>query len=386
LRSRSFGQSLYRILEMGTYTGTAGGDTIIPGFISAGVVANPVFSTPSNANDSLFGLAGNDNLNGGGGNDFVDGGIGNDLLHGGDGNDTIVGGGGTDTAFGDGGDDTIFSSGFGTYSGGAGNDRIFAGLGLPETLNGGFGVDTLVTTSFNGNYLIDLATGNTNFAGESFVLFENLIAGAGNDRLSGTNGANSIDGGAGDDFVRGLRGNDNLQGGIGNDSLVGHRGNDIVGGGAGFDRLSGEEGTDTLNGGADNDVLRGAANADLLIGSSGSDRFEYVVALHSAGVNRDTIQGFDGAGFVAGDNDIIDVLAIDANTTAAGNQAFSFLGQRTDAQGLAAGPGGLWVRNVGGGDTLLQGNTDNDAGIEFSVRISDGPTVAADYVGGDFFL
>ena len=374
---------------MGTYTGTAGGDTIIPGFISALVVANPVFSTPSNANNSLFGFAGNDNLDGGGGNDFVDGGADDDLLHGGIGNDTIFGGGGNDTAFGDAGDDTIFSSGSGTYSGGAGNDRIFAGFGLPETLNGGFGVDTLFTTSFNGNYLIDLATGNTNFAGESFIFFENLVAGAGNDRLSGTNGANAIDGGAGDDFVRGLSGDDNLQGGIGNDSVIGHRGNDIVRGGAGFDTLSGEEGTDTLDGGAENDVLRGAANADLLIGSAGSDQFEYIVALHSAGVNRDTIQGFDGAGFVAGDADIIDVDAIDANTTLVNDQTFSFLSQRTDAQGLAAGAGGLWVRNLAGGDTLLQGNTDNDAVIEFSVRIADGFTVAADYVGGaggDFFL
>ena len=61
---------------------------------------------------------------------------------------------------------------------------------------------------------------------------------------------------------------------------------------------------------------------------------------------------------------------------------------RTDAQGIAAGPASLWVRNAGG-DTLLQGNTDNNADIDFSVRIADGGTVAADYVGGaggDFFL
>jgi Ca2+-binding RTX toxin-like protein len=368
---------------MGTYTGTAGGDTIIPGFISAGVVPNPVFSTPSNANDSLFGLGGNDNLDGGGGHDFVDGGAGNDLLHGRDGNDTLVGGGGTDTVFGDGGDDTLFSSGFGTYSGGTGNDRIHAGLGLPEILSGGAGIDTLITTSFNGNYSIDLATGITNFVGESFILFENVIAGGGSDLLSGTGGANSMAGGGGGDVLRGLGGNDNLQGGDGNDSVRGHEGNDVVGGGAGFDSLTGEGGTDTLDGGADGDVLRVGANADLLIGNVGSDRFEYTAAVHSAGANRDLIQGFDGAGFVAGDTDVIDISALDANATVGGNQAFAFLGERTDAQGLAAGPGGLWVRNVGA-HTLVQANTDNDAGIEFSVRLADAATVAADYVIGDF--
>jgi Ca2+-binding RTX toxin-like protein len=350
------------------------------------VTANPVFSTPSNANDSIFGLAGNDTLSGGGGNDFIDGGSGNDLLHGNDGNDTLVGGGGTDTVFGDAGDDTIFSSGFGTYRGGTGNDTIHAANGLPETLNGEGGIDTLVTTSFFGNYDIDLATGATNFVGESFVGFENVTSGSGDDRLSGTNAANAMSSGAGADFVRGLGGNDNLQGGDGNDSVRGHTGNDIVGGGAGFDLVTGEEGTDTLNGGADGDVLNGGLQGDVLQGSSGSDRFQYRGVADSRGAGRDTIQGFDGAGFVAGDADIIDLGAIDANAASGGNQAFSFLGERTDAQGIAAGPAGLWVRDIAGGATLVQGNTDNDAGIEFSIRIADGGTVAADYVGGDFIL
>ena len=364
---------------MGIYTGTAGNDTIIPGFISPGVTPNPVFSTPSNAADTIFGLAGNDTLDGGGGNDFIDGGSGNDLLNGGDGNDTLVGGGGNDTASGGAGDDRIFSSGFGTYNGGGGNDEIHAGNGFPEILNGGVGVDTLVTTSFFGNYNIDLATGVTNFAGESFTGFENAISGSGNDRISGTGGANSMQGNAGNDFLRGLGGNDNLQGGDGNDSVRGHTGNDSVSGGAGFDTLTGEAGQDTLNGGADSDVLNGGLQADVLFGSSGSDRFEYRGQADSSGAGRDTIQGFDGAGFVGGDSDVIDVFALDANTTNAPNQAFSFLGERTDAQGIAAGPASLWVRNVGG-DTLVQGNTDNDAGIEFSVRIADGGTVASDYV------
>jgi Ca2+-binding RTX toxin-like protein len=371
---------------MGNYLGTAGGDTIIPGFISAGVVANPVFSTPSNANDSLSGLAGNDNLNGGGGDDFISGGADDDLLHGGLGNDTIFGGGGSDTVFGDAGDDTIFSSGLGAYSGGIGNDRIIAAASFPESLNGGAGIDTLDITSFGGNYLVDLTTGNTNLAGESFILFESIVAGSGNDRLTGTNGANSIQGGFGDDFVRGLAGNDNLQGGLGNDSVVGHGGNDIVGGGAGFDLLSGEAGRDSLNGGADNDLLRGAQHADLLIGSVGSDRFDYNAAGHSAGANTDTIQGFDGAGSVVGDQDLIDVLDVDANITVAGNQAFSFLSQRTDAQGLAAGPGSLWVRAAGNGDTVVQANIDNDATIEFSVRVADGFTIPGEYDTGDFLL
>ena len=258
---------------------------------------------------------------------------------------------------------------------------------MPETLNGNFGIDTLDTTSFICNYRIDLTTGLTNFAGESFINFENLVAGGGNDLLFGTNGANSIDAGAGDDVVRGRSGNDNLQGGAGNDTMIGYIGNDVVSGGAGFDRISGEQGSDTINGGADDDILTGAANSDVLVGSSGSDRFVYSNAVHSAGANVDEIQGFDGAGAVGGDADVIDLLGIDANTGSAGDQAFAFIGQRTDAQGLAAGAGALWVRNVAGGDTLVRANTDGDATIEFTLRIADGgATVASDYNGGDFFL
>ena len=172
---------------MGIYTGTAGNDTIIPGFISPGVTPNPVFSTPSNAADTIFGLAGNDTLDGGGGNDFIDGGSGNDLQwrrrerHPRRRRRQRTASGGAD-------DDRIFSSGFGTYNGGAGNDEIHAGNGFPEILNGGVGVDTLVTTSFFGNYNIDLASVELPVV---YRLRERHL-GSGNDRISGTGGANSM--------------------------------------------------------------------------------------------------------------------------------------------------------------------------------------------------
>ena len=364
-----------------------GGDTIIPGFISAGVGANPVFSTPSLANDLLFGFGGNDNLDGGGGNDFVDGGAGNDLMHGGNGNDTLVGGGGTDTAFGDAGDDTIFSSGFGTYSGGAGNDRITPATALPETLNGDFGIDTLVTTSFIGNYRIDLTTGLDQLRRRVLhqlreprcrrrqrPAFRHKRRQLDRRRRRRRHGA------------RALR-QRQPPGRRGNDTMIGYIGNDVVRRRRRLRRVSGEQGSDALNGGADDDILTGGANSDVLVGSGGSDRFVYGNAVHSAGANADEIQGFDGAGAVGGDADVIDLLAIDANTGSAGDQAFAFIGQRTDAQGLAAGAGAIWVRNVAGGDTLVRGNTDGDATIEFTLRIADGGgAVASDYDGGDFFL
>src|SRR5215468_2498724 len=73
--------------------------------------------------------------------------------------------------------------------GGDGNDYIFAVLGTPETIVGGAGIDTLDTTLFSGNYVVNLATGLTNFAGESFINMENLISDAGDDSLTGTTSA-----------------------------------------------------------------------------------------------------------------------------------------------------------------------------------------------------
>src|SRR4029078_4356751 len=111
------------------------------------------------------------------GNDTLTGTAGANVINGGDGDDIINGGGGADTSL-----------------GGAGNDYIYAVLGTPETIDGGTGADTLDTTAFTGNYRVNLATGLTNFAGESFINMENLISGIGNDTLTGTASANVISG------------------------------------------------------------------------------------------------------------------------------------------------------------------------------------------------
>ncbi|KAB2948925.1 MAG: hypothetical protein F9K19_24460, partial [Rhizobiaceae bacterium] len=98
------------------------------------------------------------------------------LVNGAGDNDTLTGANNLDQVFhGNGGNDTITSSGEGQYFGDAGNDLILAGPSdgiTPEILDGGIGIDTLDTSLFNGNYVINLVTGATNFDYESFVNFE----------------------------------------------------------------------------------------------------------------------------------------------------------------------------------------------------------------------
>ena len=167
---------------------------------------------------------------------------------------------------------------------------------------GGSGNDTLDTSLFSSNYLVNLQTGATNFLGESFTEFEAVIAGNGSDTLIGTDGANFMHGGAGDDSILGGNGADTLSGGSGSDNLIGGDGLDWVSyasattaitidlnmgrgvaadgtdtlssieaalGGAGADLLLGGNGNDWLVGGDGADTLIGGAGNDTLIGSGG---------------------------------------------------------------------------------------------------------------------
>lgn len=130
----------------------------------------------------------------------------------------------------------------------------------------------------------------------------------------------------GDSFasrLQGQAGNDTLDGGIGNDVLFGGIANDSIIGGVGNDRLYGGEGVDRLNGGDGNDVLFGSYDVGLMTGGAAADRFDFnelEETFANAGTDRDRILDF-----VNGVN-VIDLSTMDAVLTAAGDQAFSFIG------------------------------------------------------------
>lgn len=97
--------------------------------------------------------------------------------------------------------------------------------------------------------------------------------------VTGTAGANNLQGTSSDDVIAGLGGGDTIRSSSGHDTVCGGSGNDVVDGGAGNDnlidatgndRLFGGAGNDRLFGGADNDALRGEAGSDLLSGGAGS--------------------------------------------------------------------------------------------------------------------
>ena len=335
---------------MGTYTGTDGNDTISPTLVTPGVIADPLGSVPSGADDTLIGGGGNDRLEGSGGNDTLNGGDGVDELFGGGGNDVLNGGAGGDTMRGSAGDDTyyVFSTSDDVQeldqlipAGTGGVDTVLAGISYALgnnleniTLQGTGDLDA------TGNELNNILTGNSG---------SNILSGlAGNDTLDGGGGEDILVGGSGDDsyiidslgdvaFERSegtaaggtdtvvtsvdyrlAFGIDNASvEGAGNVSLTGNFLDNILSGGEGRNNLSGLGGRDDLSGLGGEDILSGGTGTDRLAGDRGADRL-------TGGAGNDTFVFSSRA--TAGDT------ITDFRNTAKNNDVFEI-----DASGFGGG-------------------------------------------------
>ncbi len=84
----------------------------------------------------------------------------------------------------------------------------------------------------------------------------------------------TIAGTFGNDTLVGTPGNDVMHGRGGNDVIHGLQGNDIICGGGGNDQLFGDQGRDRLFGGAGNDGLKGGMASDRLFGQEGNDAMD----------------------------------------------------------------------------------------------------------------
>ena len=115
-----------------------------------------------------------------------------------------------------------------------------------------------------------------------------IDGGKGDDRLVGTNVAETISGGNGDDTLIGREGDDLLRGGSGDDILKGNGGNDQLSAGSGNDVLNGGDGRDILEGWSDNDRLTGGSGADTFIFHSGDGK-DVITDFETSGKNHDLI-------------------------------------------------------------------------------------------------
>jgi Ca2+-binding RTX toxin-like protein len=138
---------------------------------------------------------------GGSGDDRITGGATPNILAGGPGNDRLNGAGANDTLRGDGGNDVLEAD------------------ANKDDLVGGDGVDTADYSARTGALVITLDNldndGDPTFppAGENDNVLddvENVLAGSGNDSITGSGAANFFRGGAGSDTLRGMAGDDRL--------------------------------------------------------------------------------------------------------------------------------------------------------------------------------
>jgi len=270
--------------------GSAGEDHVAAGGGNDGVEGG-------GGDDDLFGGLGDDGIGGGDGNDFIVGddssgsydGDGNDILSGGAGNDQLYGGGGNDIIFG-GADDDYLVGGQGAdqLDGGEGRDWLIGAnvnswdaADEPDTLFGGNGDDQFIAgygDSINGgagifDYLDYSAIGAPVGVTADFSVV--------------TNGGSIIVGGAAIsniDFVNSIVGSNF------NDTIVAGAAVGILRmeGRAGDDSLTGTSAADSIDGGIGNDVIHGAGGADRLSGGAGGDTFRGT----AAGLNSDTILDF----------------------------------------------------------------------------------------------
>ncbi|MEI7748025.1 MAG: VCBS domain-containing protein [Chlorobiaceae bacterium] len=235
--------------------------------------------------DTLYGGGGDDTIGSHGGNDLLYGDAGNDIVSGGDGNDTLVGGSGNDTLYG------------GDYIG-----------GIVDTGNG---IDTALYTDAHAGVTVNLLTGTaTSTAGNDAagigtdILFdiENIVGGAWDDIIIGSDATNKLEGGAGNDTLTGGAGNDTLDGGTGIDTAV-FRGN-AVDYATSYDaatntwtiqdKTADRDGTDMLSNVerfqfADAIQFQGASGDETMTGGAGIDTVTFLTAL--AGITVDLSQG-----------------------------------------------------------------------------------------------
>ena len=327
-------------------------------------------------------------LTGGDGKNFVIGdsasqwivlGAEDDTLYGGGGDDIIGSHGGNDVIFGDAGNDTLFGGiENDTLCGGSGDDVIYG----DESTTGGNGVDTALYADALAGVKVNLDTKNHNGippgTADDGILYttkegdartghdilfdiENIVGGAFDDTIIGSDAANKLEGGAGNDTLMGGVGNDTMDGGTGTDTAVfsGKYADYTITYNAETHRHTivdnkGSDGTDTVINVenlqfSDGHQFQGGSGNETMTGGSGIDTVTYQTA--NAGVTVDLSQG-TATSTPGGDAGIGSDTLVSIENVAGSNYGDTLIGSSADNQ-LTGGKGDDTLDGGAGTDTAV---------------------------------
>lgn len=332
---------LTEVFEKGYYTsndrfvGRGGTDVVSYGAANAGIVADLAARkvtgaaiTPSGIEQGDFTdvLAGIEGIYGSANNDKLSGDGKGNLFNGRAGNDTIDGRGGRDTL-------TFDTGKFGMVAGSLISAVADGTLGVNVDLGDGTATDDFGDT-------------------DTLISIENVIGGAKDDSITGSDASNWLSGGDGDDLLQGVGGDDDLLGGDGDDRIEGGKGDDTLSGGKGADELDGGADDDVIRGGADNDRLMGGAGNDTLQGDAGADTLD-------GGKGKDSLDGGAKEDSLSGgaDNDTLTGGA--GNDTLDGGKGDDFLKDGAGADELRGGAGSDRIE-AGDGADVYDGGAGQD--------------------------
>jgi Ca2+-binding RTX toxin-like protein len=390
-------------------------------------MASWIFGT--DGKDTLVGTAASENIQGRGDDDLLVGSSGNDILNGGEGSDTVSyerSGGPVTVRLGSNGSagsatkpsgglplggpanqtdtlsniENVVGSRYADSIFGNEQDNVLAGLGGADTINGGYGTDTVDYQTSQNGVTVDLR-GVTQRGGDAegdrLYSIENATGSAKADSITGNDKVNILRGGRGDDTLAGYEGGDTLDGGDGVDtadySFTPRAGSftgvvvnlttgqasgaggladgdtlisieNVIGTGRG-DSLTGNERANVLDGGQMDDMLAGLGGADTLVGGEGLRDFaDYSASPERVSVNLATnenhfghaesdklvgIEGVRGSKFddeITGDGNWNTLLGEDGN---------DLLVAGGDRDTLAGGNGGDRLVGGEGGDQMVGG-------------------------------
>ena len=378
----------------------------------------------TDGDDRIYSGYGNDDIRSGDGNNWIFSGDGNDTIISGDGNDTIISGDGNDSIrSGDGNNSITSGDGDDSIWSGDDNDTINSGDG-DDSLDGGAGTDQarfrvadsdFVVIKDGAVYTVVSAEGiDTVTNVEEFVFGDTTLSaaemdelaattarellqlgGAGDDDLTGTDGADTIHGGDGDNTIRPGNGNNWIWSGDGDDTIISGNGNNWIWSGDGDDTISSGYGNDTINSGDGDDTINSWIGNNSITSGDGDDtirsgRGNDTIISGDGDDSLDAGAGFDQARFgvaigdftVTKDGAVYTIVSAEGTDTVRNVEEFVFDDATLSAAQMdaVAGTADQVLVGTDGDDTITSGAGDDD------IRPGDGNNRIISGYGNDTII